>query len=87
MNTIWKYALKHDSQKIAMQKGARILSVHTQDGYPTMWVECLGHFEPDTPSEERIFYTVGTGGQVPESTKFVGTTHHNGFVWHIYERV
>lgn len=87
MKTIYKYHLVVGAnQHITMPKGSRILHVHTQETVPTLWVECAEG--DDGPVEDRVFHVIGTGGQVPEEPMtYLGTTHCNGFVWHVYEGV
>lgn len=79
---IYKYPLELESapQAVSMPVGAEILHVANQDGHPTIWARV----DIDAPNVTRHFYVFGTGRNCPERG-YVGTTHADGFVWHIFE--
>lgn len=87
--TIWKYPLEaEDEQVMAMPKGARILTVQTQNETPCLWAMV-------NPTEARIekrkIYTHGTGHPVaddPDTLAYLGTYQLRGgaLVFHVFER-
>jgi hypothetical protein len=83
MKTIYKYTLKMtDSQTISMPIGAKILSVQNQNHTVTLWAEV----EDALPTEDRIFFVVGTGMPIPSNPlNYIGTVQTYAFVWHIFE--
>lgn len=82
MNAIYKYPLelKSDVQAVEMPEGAEILHVADQRGRPSLWALV----DPNAPTVLRGFAVFGTGHTCPEDG-YVGTTHADGFVWHIFE--
>lgn len=67
---------------ITMPVGARVLHVHEQAGFPTLWAQC----DPDAPTEHRRFAVIPTGfDEVPDGAVFIGTAHVVGNVWHVFE--
>jgi len=80
---VWKYTLEfHTPSVFDMPEDAEIVHVHDQNGLPTIWA-----LVDDTkPTMKRIFYPCGTGMDVVRrDAKYIGSTHHDGFVWHIFE--
>jgi len=78
---ILKYRLSGaERQTIEMPVGATILSVQVQHESICIWAEV-----EDYTSAGRTFRIVGTGNEVPEQCKYVGTVQQEPFVWHIYE--
>jgi hypothetical protein len=84
MKTIYKYTVRRSCNKIAIPKGASILSVNMQGADCCMWALVDSNAE----TEEREFEIVGTGWQLYDNLSYVGTCFANdGFVWHIVEVV
>ncbi len=90
--SIYKFPFKvKDYQKISMPKGARILSVQTQNEIPCLWAIC----EVDAEKQERESEVFGTGNPFYEGIhfgkehKFIGTfqLHDGSFVGHLFELV
>lgn len=81
---VWKYLLLFTGQNtIEMPIGSQVLSTQLQDGKICLWVKT-----PDeTFEEQRSFYVLGTGWEIPDECKdFIGTVQDRGFVWHVFER-
>lgn len=99
-NVIYKYKIDAPEQNIMIPKGAKILSVGTQDG---MSVSMWAAVNPDNELEERKFVSVETGvvrctvkmscGQTEEiilpldESKFIGTVllFEGRYVLHVFE--
>lgn len=84
--TIWKYVLGiTDHQKVALPKGAQVLSCGIQRDVLCIWVLV----DPDVQLEDRGFYIHGTGHFVnPELIgEFVGTFFlaEGSLVFHLFE--
>lgn len=90
MNTIWKFELETtDRQKIKMPKGARIITVQTQNEAPCLWAVVNCNYE----MEDRIIEIVGTGHNInstPDSDLiYLGTyqLRKGSLVFYVFERV
>lgn len=82
---IYKYELPTHGP-LALPRGAKVLSVGTQNGTPHLWAEV----DPDEHViEGRTFVPVPTGGGVYEGLEFIGSCHgvEGWMVFHIYEQV
>ena len=89
-DVVWKFALgEHllvdgdatDRPVIPMPKDARVLCLQTQQGEPQLWARV----DPAAPTEDRRFYVVGTGWDVPaEAATYVGTWQQGPFVFHLF---
>ena len=60
----------------------KVLTVHEQDGIPTVWYETLE--KPLIPVDV-TFMVVPTGGVVPDHSLYIGTAFCKGYVLHIYQ--
>lgn len=81
---IWKYtlALKDGPQTHRIPAGGKIVHVHMQDGWVTLWAEV----DPKARKRTRAFYVHGTGHPITPGASYVGTAHgQDGLVWHVYE--
>jgi len=84
---IFKYNFEvTDKVEIEMPKGAHVLTVQEQYGYPTI----LAIVDPDHPKEIRHFRLFGTGHYLdvdPVKTRYIGTFQHLGgsFIEHLFE--
>lgn len=72
-----------EDQCIRVPADAQVVSLQTQNGVPCLWVL----LDPKADKERRVFYTVGTGHDVPENAgAFVGTYQYTGgLVFHVFE--
>lgn len=81
---IWKFGLRvADRVRISMPVGSEVMCVQMQGGVPRLWVLC-----GDGETEEREFFVVGTGHEVPVGAgRYVGTIQECGgrLVWHVFE--
>ena len=85
---IYKFLLEvAGEQEVEMPNGARVLSVHSQNGNIAVWAEVT----PEAILTTVTFYIVGTG-EIPFATHFglspqyLGTVvmHNDSLVWHVY---
>ena len=87
MLTVFKYQLPlGDYFKLALPKGARVLTADMQNGQPCLWAL----INPDNKTEKRLFRFVGTGQMIEDSLKrleFVATFQMEGgsLTLHIFE--
>jgi hypothetical protein len=86
MKRIYKYPLERRPRGQAaamMPKGATVLAFGEKDGDLCLWAEV----DPDEqPPEERRFYLLGTGWEIPIDVKrYLGSHIGPVFVWHLYE--
>ncbi len=84
--TIWKFTVPPvDTSRISMPDGARVLSVHVQQGDILLWAEV----DPDAATSLRRFRLIGTGHVLPadERRRFIGTILIRGvsLVFHLFE--
>ncbi len=84
MKTIHKFQIEVvDSQVIKMPKGAKILCVQLQHGFPCLWALVI-----DTePLEYRKIYVSRTGHQIVYVGNYVGTfqLHDGSLIFHVFE--
>ena len=87
MLTVFKYQVPlRDYFKLALPKGARVLTVDVQNGHPQLWALV----NPDHKTEDRLFRFAGTSHPIedaPARLKFVATFQMDGgsLVFHIFE--
>lgn len=85
--TIWKFPLPiEDFVLLDMPKGAKVLTVQTQQETVCLWAIV----NPNNETEKRGFYIVGTGHPFPKhASDYVGTVQvRNGFlVFHVFEAI
>lgn len=83
MKKVFKYPVGLDSFELDMPQWATILSLHMQNGKPHIWALV----DPDLQITRRRFLLVGTGHDVPENAKFVGTflVRGDALVFHLFE--
>lgn len=79
MRNVLKYILRYD-EPLMMPSGARVLSVHEQHGYPTLWAEV----DTSMPTVQYWYRLICIGAAVDTEWTFVGTVHVDGEVLHIY---
>ena len=80
--TIYKYALNIDINNIeVMGVNFKPIAFQLQNNVPTLWAEV-------NPSQVRtskaVVSVIGTGWEVPQNGKYIGTCQQNGLVWHAY---
>lgn len=89
MQRIYKWRLEGARQSLYVPKGTEILHVAMQPDqdqhyyYPTMWGLC----DDTAEMVEKIVLIIGTGHQIPENARYLGTCVGNVYVWHIYEEI
>ena len=87
MLTVFKYPVPlGDYFKLALPKGARVLSVDVQYGQPQLWALV----NPDHKTEDRLFRFAGTGHPIEEAParlEFVATFQMKAgsLIFHIFE--
>ncbi len=65
-----------------MPKGARLLSVQTQDNQPTLWALV----DPKAEVEERRINVIATGEEIDGTDQtFIGTCQIDWLVFHVFE--
>lgn len=83
---VWKFPISPDRPWIEMPKGAQLLSVATQRGYPCLWALV----DPHAPKVKRKIETYGTGWDLPANPgKFVGTflsPDGGSIVFHVFDQ-
>ena len=85
MTTIFKYVIPRQVTVIEMPVGAKLLHVTNQHSHVTLWAEVDS--DAKRGMEQRKFYTVVTGGEVPPLATYCDTVLLDGgmFVVHVYE--
>jgi hypothetical protein len=83
MRKVFKYNLPWtDHADIRMPVGSLPLSVGVQDGQLMLWALVA----PDGDEAWRVFRIAGTGHSITEEhIRFIGTVHHQGLVFHVFE--
>lgn len=81
--SIWKFSLALASQPQAKEipLGATIVCVAMQGRSPTMWADV----DTSRAVRPRMFVVRGTGHDVPDGAKYLGTAFDGGLVWHVFE--
>lgn len=82
---IFKYRLNVQDhfQQVEVPKGGEIVHVGNQENILSVWI----NVDPESPLECRVFWTVGTGQDIPKASRYVGTAMIGRFVWHVFEAV
>lgn len=84
---IWKYELSPFNKAVEMPRGAKILTVQTQNGPPFIWALVI----PENDKETRFFEIIGTGKNIPTQIgvefKYINTFQLEGgsLVYHVFE--
>lgn len=85
MRAVYKYRVpvKNIGQMcvIDLPTGCTIVSFNFQGAHPHIWAEI------DTTADvgKRSFIVYATGAKIEKGAKYIGTSHVDGFVWHLYE--
>ena len=79
--TIWKFPLTNEA--VEMPKGARLLTVQTQNGIPCLWAEV----NPKAEKVTRHLLVVGTGWDdgLVEGSTYLATFQQGPLVFHVYD--
>ena len=79
---IYKYHFKYYHKNvIELPRGAKILHIGTQGDGNFMWALV----DPNLPSDDKVFYCIPTGGNVPELSTHAGSVvEESGHVWHYF---
>lgn len=83
---VWKYPLDPDRLsgrcEVQMSGGAKVIEAVMQHGRFTLWAVVA----PSERPQQRIFYIVGTGQDIPaDAHTYLGTVHDGPYVFHIFE--
>lgn len=90
MNKIFKYTLETtDQQILKLPKGAKILSLQTQNNIPCIWAMIDTH--AIETEEQHIINTYGTGHQLPldmSNQVFLGTYQlmNGALTFHVFKQ-
>lgn len=81
--TVWKFplALSSNRQHVPMPADATVVHVAMQHGVPCLWALHV----PGGPQCVRVFTVHGTGHEVEQGARHVGTCMEDPFVWHVFE--
>ncbi len=86
---VYKYPLELiPEQNIQIPFGSKILTVQTQ--YEDARIVCLWALvDPERKPVERTIIIRGTGHELKEEVKYIGTVQHaeGTLVWHIFEKI
>jgi hypothetical protein len=84
--TIWKYAIPDAVTLLELPAGSTVLHVAHQGGVDLELYIWVLH-DPMKPKTKRQFSVRGTGETLGAAEKraYIGTVHHQGYVWHIFE--
>lgn len=84
MKRIYKYQIPvNDLAAIEMPEGAIILTIQMQKSEPFLWAL----IDPDAKKSGRYFYLFGTGMEVREGLKYIGSFQmlSGDLVFHLFE--
>jgi len=83
MKTIYKYELNPLHTVLDMPKGAELLCIKVQRGTPCLWALV----DPDADMEHRPLVVFGTGHEVVNAGKYIGTflIENDSLVFHVFE--
>jgi len=88
MLQIWKFMLNPDQIGMFMPKGAKILTIQTQQNTPCIWALV----NPLAEKVYRTFKVFGTGHEIPEELLqdhiYIGTFQldDGNYVFHLFEQ-
>ena len=80
MKQVWKYPIRQ--RPIEMPTDAKVVHFGMQGGQAMVWVE-VG---VTNVTSARDLCVYGTGHEIPEHAKHLGTCFDGPFVWHLYDR-
>ena len=84
MKTVLKYEIElADHVGIYMPIGAKYLHVGVQNHGVMLWAEV----DSEAYTKLKYFYLRGTGDQIPEDVKHIGSVQDEDYIWHLYEKV
>lgn len=84
MERIYKYPLSLASgvQSVTLPEGAKVIHFGIQGDVPCIWAR-VDPFA--TAQQTRYFWALGTGSDVKDNLKHIGTVLHGAYVWHLFE--
>lgn len=82
MTTVWKYPLTSSSGKMMIPHGVEIIRVD-KDWQGVVCVWAIVDSENVSKNEDQIFI-IGTGSEIPERSRYIGTFAEGPFVWHVF---
>ena len=84
MERIYKYPLRlvAHPQLITLPRDATVVHFAMQGDTPTFWA-VVDPYSPDR--EARNFVIRGTGHDLDDELRYIGTTQHGPLVWHLFE--
>lgn len=85
MSAIWKFPVPYGidgAGPVRMPQGAQILSVQMQDGRPQLWALV----DTDKPMVQRDIAVYGTGWDISNPGKYLGTFQDGQYVFHAFDR-
>lgn len=82
MRTIWKYEVGlGEINTLVMPEDAELLRFDMQNGAMCLWAVV----DDANQRESRRFRVAGTGFELRDLDRYVGTTQDGQFVWHLFE--
>jgi hypothetical protein len=84
ITAVWKFrAPIQDTFEITMPRGAEVLTVQMQESFsdPQVWAKVDQGADPET----RFFNWVGTGHEMPDVGRYIGTVQYGRLVFHLFE--
>ena len=86
MRAVWKYTLINNDQALTVPNGACVVHLESGGGGVVhIWFD----LDPGALPCPRHFVILGTGRDVPENAKYIGTVIEPNplasYVWHIFE--
>lgn len=89
MKKIYKLILElpinNEPVRAGLPRGAKVIHVNQQYGNPAIWFMFDNDALYSGETDMRTFRVIATGQVCPERAKYLGTSHCNPFVWHIFE--
>ena len=80
---IYEYILGiFDDNEFDMPAGAEISHIDNQNGRICLWAQV----DTNQPTHLRSFFMAGTGQDIPQDAKYIGTAQLPPRVWHVFER-
>lgn len=85
MKVIYKYTVPNErGTAIELPVDSQVVHVGLQRGDLMLWIE-HGAVDANTRRAPRHFDVFGTGHEIPDDSRYVGTFFDGPFVFHVYE--
>lgn len=82
MKTIYKYELTgHYTTELDLPHNAVVVDVAVQNDVICLWIPV----DTEASTVKRYFTVVGTGWELDDNMRYIGTVHVPPFVWHVME--